>query len=192
MNLPETATFSEFARLARFRPSYVTQLRKDGRLVLTDDSKQVRVAESLARIAATKDPSKIGVVERHAEARGTTVLPEDAPAEDGPYDEVPGVGPPPAYQESRAAKEYWQAKAAERDYLVSIGKLLDAAEVVDAVSHAVTTMRVSLESLPDTIGPSVAAEQDEARCRAMLSEAIEQALDECARRFHGLVRESGS
>ena len=69
MTHPETSTFGEFAKIARFKASYVTQLKNDNRLVLTDDGKRVRVAESLARIAATKDPSKAGVAARHAAAR---------------------------------------------------------------------------------------------------------------------------
>jgi hypothetical protein len=61
-----TATFARFARILECSKSYVTQLKADGRLVLTDDSQRVRVAESLERIRATADPAKAGVVARHA------------------------------------------------------------------------------------------------------------------------------
>jgi hypothetical protein len=47
----------------------VTQLANQGRLVLAENGKDVYVIESLARIEATKDLSKIGTVERHAKAR---------------------------------------------------------------------------------------------------------------------------
>src|SRR5690606_16487416 len=69
MSRPETAGFREFAALAGFKPSYVTELRKVGRLVLTGDGKRVRVAESLALIEQTRDPAKAGVAARHAAAR---------------------------------------------------------------------------------------------------------------------------
>src|SRR5690348_2338572 len=49
----EIATFAEFAARLGCKRSYVTELRKAGRLVLTDDGK-VKVAESIARIEATR------------------------------------------------------------------------------------------------------------------------------------------
>lgn len=69
MSLPETATRTEFARILGCRPSYVTELGKAGRLVLTANGRRVRVAESIARIEATRDPAKAGVAARHAAAR---------------------------------------------------------------------------------------------------------------------------
>src|SRR5699024_2279062 len=65
-SLPDTATFAEFARIAGFKRSYITQLRKDDRLVL--EGRRVKVAESLALITDSADPAKRGVAERHAAA----------------------------------------------------------------------------------------------------------------------------
>jgi hypothetical protein len=65
----ETATFLEFASRFGWKQSYVTQLKKDGRLALTGDGKAIRVAESLALIETTRDPSRAGVAARHAQAR---------------------------------------------------------------------------------------------------------------------------
>lgn len=195
MSLPETASFADFARIGRFKPSYVTQLRHDGRLVLTDDGKAVKVRESLERIQATRDPSKAGGVARHEAERGTAVVtaqPEKysetipPPESDEAEDTQPGTG----YQEARARKEHWLAKAAERDYQVSIGKLLDADQVVAVAADAVANLRTSLEGLPEILGPQLAAEPDEARCRALIAEAIEHALDEAARRFNKLAQVS--
>ena len=73
MSQPEVASFAEFAALARFKRSYITALKASGRLVLTEDGKRVRVAESLQLIEATKDPGKVGVVARHAAARAAQV-----------------------------------------------------------------------------------------------------------------------
>ncbi|MGH8073724.1 MAG: hypothetical protein ACREO4_06580, partial [Lysobacter sp.] len=61
MTRPETCGFREFATLAGFKPSYITELKSAGRLVLTDDRKKVRVAESLALIDQTRDPARAGV-----------------------------------------------------------------------------------------------------------------------------------
>ncbi|MEO7773588.1 MAG: terminase small subunit, partial [Steroidobacteraceae bacterium] len=61
MTAPETATFSQFAVIAGYKPGYITALRKDGRLVLTEDGKRVKVAESIQLIKDTKDPARIAV-----------------------------------------------------------------------------------------------------------------------------------
>lgn len=186
---PETASFSEFATLAGIRKSYVTQLKHEGRLVLTDDGRAVRVAESLERIKATRDPARIDAVERHAAARGSELPQAHGPptAEEDNESEAPRSG---AYHEARARKEHWLAKAAERDYQVSIGKLLDADQVVAVAADAATNLRVAFEALPEILGPQLAAEQDEARCRALIAEAIEHALEEAARRFSRIAKAS--
>jgi hypothetical protein len=186
MTASELLGFKDFAERIGCRPSYVTQLRKEGRLVLTDDGKQVRVAESIARIEATRSPSHDGVAARHAAARQTAT-----PTPPGPE------APPPAYaaadpgadkignsyQAARAVKERYMAMSAKRDYEVAIGKLLDAAEVRSALISAITVLRNDLESLPENIAPALAAESDENRMRILLAEEIEHVLANLATRF---------
>lgn len=66
---PNIVSRAEFARLQGVGRARISQLANDGRLVLAENGKDVYVIESLARIEATKDLSKIGTVERHAKAR---------------------------------------------------------------------------------------------------------------------------
>lgn len=184
---PETATFSEFAAIAGFKRSYVPQLKAAGRLVLTEDGKRVRVAESLARIEATKDPSKAGVAARHAASRA-----EAPPEADGESDPSPAM-PTPAvdgygYQEARAERERWQARLAQLEYERESGKLMAADDVASTVAAATTTLRSRLESLPDTLAPQLAAISDEGALRALLADAIEHALDEVSRQFAQLAK----
>lgn len=200
MNLPTEASFADFARIARFRRSFVTALKAEGRLVLTEDGKRVRVVESLQRIEATRDPSKAAVTARHAAARGAAITSASeavgAPqspagaAEEGAGDGGEtdgGEASLPDYQQARARREHYQALAAQRDYEVSIGKLMDAGEVAAAVAAAGTVFRSTMESLPDTLAPQLAAERDESRARAILAESIEHALRELSRAFHALT-----
>jgi hypothetical protein len=188
MSAPETASFSEFARLAGFRPSYVTQLKRDGRLILTGDGKAVRVVESMARIKATADPARVDVAARHAAAR--------EPAQSGAAALPPAAGNPDAdrigstYQAARAVGERYRAMAAKRDYEISIGKLLDADAVRSAVADATVALRTRLESLPTMLGPLVAAEADESRCTALLADSIGHALDELSRQFRTITPET--
>jgi len=195
MTAPDTASFAGFARLLGVKPQAVTALRHAGRLVLTADGKRVDVAASQQRLHDTADPSKAGVVARHAAARAARMGeagPGEAAAASGGEEGEDGDGNTPAghdYQGSRARREHYQALEAQRVYEVAMGKLMDAGEVAAAVASAATTLRTRLESLPDVLGPQLASISDEAQVRATLAEAIEHALEECSRQFGALARE---
>ncbi len=188
---PETASFSEFAGIAGFKPAYITQLRKGGRLVLTEDGKRVRVAESLERIQATRDPSKAGVSARHAAARDADAV---SPAkDDGAGDGADELGEPTGqvgkdYQSSRAMREHYLALSAKREHEVSIGKLLDAEQAAAATAAVVTALRARLESLPDIIGPQMVPITDESAARAIIAEAIEHMLNEASRQLSAIAK----
>lgn len=200
--LPAEATQAEFARLLSWRPSYVTQLKQAGRLVLTDDGRRVRVSESLARIEATRDPSRAHVTERHAQARqpgqgegqgrgapraaqaGVQGAAPAAAAQPPQADGDPeDAALPRSYAEAKAEREHYLALAARRDYEQSIGQLLEAAAVRSALADAGTTLRTRLESLRDILAPQLAPITDEARIRTLLSDEIEHVLAELARSF---------
>lgn len=198
MALPETASFSEFAVLAGCRKSYVTALRHDGRLVLTEDGKRVRVAESFARIQETEDPAKDGVRARHAAARGGAAMtPPAAPPAPAEGEDDDLEAPAQGSHASRRAKAL--ADKAETDAAMSdlelrerIGKLFPADDVEHAIRSYVTTFRSALEVLPSKLAPELAAIADEGRLRVVLSEAIEHELEELARRFGSIARAGGA
>lgn len=193
-------SFKAFADHLGCRPSYVTELRKSGRLVLTEDGKRVRVAESLERIQATRNPAREDVSQRHAAARATkaeadveAAEPESDDASGDPATNADGsdeIGN--GYQAARAVKERYLAMSAKRDYEVSIGKLVPAADVRQAIAGAVTTLRTDLENLPDTLAPVLAAETDEARCRLLLADEVEHILGNLAARFEKIAKEEGA
>jgi hypothetical protein len=198
LNLPETASFAGFANILGIKPSAVTALRHAGRLVLTDDSKRVQVAASQQRLRDTADPSKSGVVAHHAAERASKGAGQgnaaDAPAGAAHEAARAVTEPAPAqdragstYQASRAVRERYLAMEAKRAYEVAIGKLMDANEVAVAVAHAAATLRTRLESLPDVLGPQLAAITDEAQARATLAEAIQHALEETSRQFANIA-----
>ncbi len=189
---PATATFREFADLIKRKPSYVTQLRQADRLVLTDDGKRVRVAESIARIEATRDPSKIGTVARHAQARGDDVPPAAGIDADGDDEPSAQDARDPKFQASRAMRENYLALAAKRDYEREIGLLMVAADVESAIASAGTQLRRTLEQLPDNLAPRLAAETDEARIRSIMAEEIHHALQELAREFATIAKGAGA
>lgn len=172
-------TRSEFARLRGFRPSYVTQLANEGRLVLTDDGKRVKVAESVARIEATRDPSKQATADRHAAARAPDAVPAAAPVE---------LAEELRYQDARAKHEHFKAAIAELEYRKAARELLEAGEVVGALSGILTVLRNRLESLPDVLAPQLAPITEEQQIRAMLADEVEIALGEVSARFAEMGR----
>ncbi|PRH82619.1 hypothetical protein [Arenimonas caeni] len=180
-----------FARILGAAPSYITQLQEEGRLVLSADGKKVRVEESLALIRGTADPSKAGVAERHAAARGAPTGAAAADDQDGddamPSDPAQG-GDARRRAKALADKAETDAKAAELDYRQRVGELLEAAEVEHLIKSAVTTFRGGLESLPDTLAPELSALSDEGRIRVVLGEAIEHRLEELSRAFGAIAR----
>lgn len=193
--IQELASFSEFARLAHFKPSYITQLKKDGRLVLTDDAKRVRVPESLERIKETADPAKAAVAARHAAERAEGGHTQPAGAE---APRVPNGGDVGAtdrvgssYQASRAVRERFMALEAKRAYEKEMGKLLDADQVATFAASAATVFRQRMEVLPASISPQLlaaAAAGDESRMCAILTDEIEHALEEISRQFTGIAK----
>jgi len=64
--------------------------------------------------------------------------------------------------------------------------LLRTADVVAVCAGAFAIARAGLEALADTLGPQLAAEADEGRCRALIAEAVELQLAELSRRLGAL------
>lgn len=132
---------SEFARLNGWSKSYISKLGSEGRLVVTEDGKQVLVAESLARI------------------RETTTAPERA------SDAVVST----QYRGDRDRREFYDAENARLDLEERLGKLLQASEVTAAVAQAGTLLRQRLEGWPHRLAPQMAAlAGNEGRIRGLL------------------------
>lgn len=178
MSATPTMSRSEFAAHLGVRKSYITKLGHAGRLVLTDDGKQVIVDATKRRIAETRDPNRQDVVDRHAELRADPE-PEDR-AEDTP---VPGQRI--THAEAKAAKEFYLSENARLDYEERCGRLVETAQVRSVAADAVATFRAAMEGMPAQLAP-VLTGRDEAQVQAMLAEHIEQALTELSKRLNRL------
>jgi hypothetical protein len=199
-DLPETEAFRAFAARLGSKPSYVTELKKTGRLVLTEDGRRVRVAESLQLIAATRNPAKAGVAARHAAARDR-VPPAATPGDIGAQRPAPGDGqdepepeqPPstadPLYlrrTKAQAEREEALARKALREEQVEMGALLPRDEVLSFVADAIVQLRSRLELMPSVLSPQLAATDDEDAIRVQLRDGIEQTCTELARKFDAI------
>ena len=186
MEKPATATGKEFAAIVGCKEGYVTALKQAGRLVLTEDGKRIRVAESLALIEATRDPAHQGVADRHAAERAAKAQQEE-PAGDEPEDAFDAEEPRSSDAKRRAKaiadKAETDAANARIDLDLRLGALYVAAETDNYLSAAAVQLRTTLERLPDTLAPQLAALTDETRVRALLWDEIAHALEELSSAF---------
>jgi hypothetical protein len=190
----------DLALLIGCRPSYIVELKKKGRLVCAEDGKGYLRDASLALYGQTQDPSYSAVAARHAQARGSSLAgagvgdTTDAGADgdevdaDGDVESGEGAVAPATPDAKRKAKALADkaeidAKAAARDYEVSMGKLLDAGQVEHELAEAATMIRVELERMADTLAPQLAATTDEVRCRELIWNEVSHALEEMSRGF---------
>lgn len=203
---PETEGFRAFATRLGVKPGYVTQLRHAGRLVLSEDGKSVRVADSIRLIEETRDPSKQGVRDRHAETRAAVpAAAADADLEDhgadddaDPDDALPEVAnrePPSPHNLRRAKaladKEEALARRALREEQVEMGQLFRKDDIIAAIENAAVQLRQRLELLPSTLSPALAAMEDEDQVRVKLRDEIEKAMGELEKAFGKVARAAG-
>lgn len=157
-----------FARQQGWSRSYVTQLKHDGRVVMSEDGKKVLVEASLARIQATEDPNREDVKQRFAAERSAKAADET--------DDADGLDSNSSYQEARAVKERFNALSAKLAYEREAGTMIEASEVNKAGAELGTHIRTALENMPDQLAPELAPISDPARVHAVLVEHFEGLL----------------
>jgi len=187
-----TEKFSAFARRLDVRPSYITKLRHDGRLVLTDDGKRVKVAESIARIEETRDENRDDVRARHAKEKKKKA---GASMEVGPpAPQASALAPPEKkpraerskFSDYRTRKMLADAELAEMERDKIRGTLVQLDTVRAAGVEVGTALRAALENMPDQLAPLVAATMDEDRCRQILQDHLEAILKEAGAKIERL------
>jgi len=167
-----TATQAEFARLIGVQKSYVTKLKEQGRLVMSDDGKLVDVEASKQRIQQTADPNRDDVSQRFERKKNP-----DSGRQSG------DVGN--SYQAARAVKEKYSAMQAKLDYEKAIGKVVDKADVQAVVEDVITQFRQGLENLPYRLAPELVG-LDLDGIRAALKQEV---FDSLAKMQRGFLRQ---
>lgn len=180
----------DFAREMGYAKSYVTALKKNGRLVF-DEHGKVMVEASKKRIEQTADGARADVKQRHARARareaafgGSRKNTERETQEAETSQSQIGE----SYQKARAVKEKFLALQAKLDYEVAASKYLSTESVVATVSRAAISLRTNLESLSVKISALLAMTQDEPTCRAIINDAVEDLLRDVEHEFANLAR----
>ena len=204
-----TVTRSEFAAMKGWRPSYITKLIAQRRLVLTADGKKVDVEASNRLLEETKRIDRQGVREHHARRRGGNGV-EPSIASGGPASDhpLPEAGPaglsatppaPPAgntdqddYNQARAKKEAAAAEMAEIELakrkaeVVSIGQVRDMAERIAGVISR------GFERIVPRIGPVWSVEQDPLKREQLLEDELRKVQHEWADEVEKLIGAGGA
>ena len=176
-----TVSQSEFADLLNVGRSYITALKKAGRLVVTEDGK-VDVDASRQRITETADPNRDDVVSRWAAKRGetTAAIGSSEQADDEP---VSGT-----YASARARKEHAAADVAEMERDKMRGLLIERIAVEAAIEDVMTTVRQALEQQPHRVAPMLVGLDLDA-IRATLKQENYSVLAEMVKDFGNRIRQ---
>jgi hypothetical protein len=149
---PATLSLSRFAARHGWHKSRSSQLKKDGHLVL-DSKGQVLVAESEALMASLKDPTKVGVAERHQANRSQGLLEQ---ALTPPNESAGDVDP--ANSSSSARRASALADIAELDRDQRLAKVCDVDAVQSVLINNYVAIRQLAEQIPFEMRPLVSPE----------------------------------
>lgn len=195
MSNTNVMSIGQFNKHMGYKGRYAYELAHAGRLVMAEDGKHVLVAESIQRINETKDPSRKGVADRHAQERGyevggTPVVP--AAESEKQEESAPNAGAPSGdsykFQDAKAKKEHYAALREENAYRKEAGELMEAGEAVGAFADAAAKVAGVLDAVPATVGPMLAG-LDQAEVIRVLGEQMDIARAEMAAAINKLAAE---
>jgi len=178
----EALTQKEFAKRVGWRPAYISQLKKRGRLVMTEDGRKVLYHASLERIRATRDPSTVTPhkpsgepAPEAAEILSRPVSPEEI--------EPAAAGTTIDYQSARAKREHYNAELARMEYERAAGRLVEIDLVREVILNATTTLRTHLEQMAERLAPRVLDAENEEQVRSVVLEEVELAMGDLQATF---------
>ncbi len=202
-----TVTRSEFAAMKGWRPSYVTKLIAQQRLVLTADGKKVDVDASNKLLEQTTRLDRQGVREHHARKRGATGSPLPVAPSPSPSPEAGGEGPvgasaipPPAkstadfdeYNRARAQKEAAQAAMADLELKRRTGELVEIGQVREMAARIAGIIARGFERVAPRIGPVWSTEQEPAKRERLLEDELRKVQVEWADEVARLLEAGGA
>jgi phage terminase Nu1 subunit (DNA packaging protein) len=155
---------AEFARLLGVSRPRITQLKKEGKLVLSGGF--VNYERSLKKLEAERDVSKVQPVP-------TTEPDEDKESRNEELN-VAAI----EFQAARAEKEGYKAKLSQAEYEKTIGSLVHREGVMRASFQIGRNLRNTLMALPSRLAPALTIETDQKRVYAMLEKEISAAVEQ--------------
>ena len=175
---PEILSLSAFARLQGCRPSYVTKLKAEGRLVLTPAGKVI-VGETLALIEQTRG-GRPDVTARHDVQRAAgsdkSVSAGQSKGSGEKTPKTPRSEGEERLVDAKLRKESAQADQEEMKAKQMAGNLIAREDVEAAMRFIGGAVRSALEVFPDQTAPLVAPISDLAEINEVLTQACRDAL----------------
>lgn len=174
---------SAFAAHIGKAPSYITWLKDNNRLVLSDDGKRVNVDATVALIRDTADPSKAAVAARHqADRVQRDVTSQLSPlVESTPQPAIGPAGKQPDFQKARAHREYYLAQLAEAEFHKVQGSQVELDAVKTGAFNAGRLLRDQLLGMPPQLAPELAVMTDPWEIERRLTAAIRASLEDAER-----------
>lgn len=162
---PTELSQKDFAALRGVSEPMVVKWKRKGRLVMTDDGKRVRVAESIALLESTRDPGRGG--DRTGKPAGAphSASGAQAPLESGDL----------SYQREAARDKRASAMQRELELAKDAGALVLAIDVEHRIAGHVRAAIDYLASSRRRLAPTLAIELD--------ARKVEQLLEERDREF---------
>ncbi|KFJ13046.1 hypothetical protein DR66_4040 [Delftia acidovorans] len=192
---PEEMSLGEFNRHMGYKGRFAWQLKNEQRLVMSDDGKRVRVADSIRLINETKDPSRAAVAARHAAGRqGALASAPEEPEDDSEsaVSEPGATGSGFKFHDGKAKREHYSALREEIAYFKEVGQLMDADEALGAFADAGARVGAVLDTVPASVGPMLVGQPAEEIvriledqmdvARAELAVAVEKLAAEISKR----------
>lgn len=185
-------TKSVFAKIYGCGVSYVTKLKDQKRIVLSEDGKLVNVEASLRLIETTGDPSKVGVRDRwNAYRDGKEVATPEKPVSD-----VPGSKPAgrfvsdeqeSAYHKARTEREQVEAELKKLELAKQKGLIAVVEPIVKAVVDTHMAARTALMQIPERLTQQIAPETDPAKVHTLITEECERICCAMEKSVTGLI-----
>lgn len=163
----------DFARHIGVAKSYVTELKKAGRLVMSADGKRVEVEASIARIEATA-AGRADVTTRHAQQRGAE-LPKAAqatPRQEAEIDSADLGIDDTGRAKAKTLLLHYENGSIKIEMALRRGMRYERAAVKREAADLGAMLRAGIERVIDQTAPRLAASGDAAERRRILEAEI--------------------
>lgn len=183
---------SEFAALVGISRGRVTQLASEGRLVLSEDGREILVDQTLELLAETcqvekiSDGVRMAIERRHS---GVTA-PHPVPPQPTTAQVIsPEPVPYPNYNRARAENEVKKGEQLDLELAQLRGELVSRVGVLQSMQLIATAMRSALDKMPDNLAARLAAITDQEQIYAILRDEVDVICEACRQSVNELLDE---
>jgi hypothetical protein len=149
--MSDRGSFSRYAQHIGASPAYVSQLRKQGRLVVVQDAAGKDVVDFAMSDRLVRNTTDMGRARN-----GANASPGRAPS--APLEPVSTSGRVDAiFRQAQAQERAYAAKMAELEYRRRVGELVPVAEVRSEHARTLASIREAFSQLPARVVPLLVA-----------------------------------